>query len=444
MELKVNQPRVVMMPVRDLRPNKRNARTHSKKQIRQIANSILRFKWTYPILVDENGEIICGHGRWQAANVLGLKNVPVIVMSGLSDAEKRALALADNKIAANAGWDRPLLASELGELATLLPECNLDLEITGFEPAEFDALLADFDDSEQDPADEPTQLAPLPVSRKADFWLLGHHRLLCGDSGNESHVHTLIGRERAAMVFADPPYNVRIASVQGRGKIKHREFASASGEMSSEEFAAFLGQSMSIAAQYSRGGSIHYVCMDWRHLGEALAAGKEVYTELKNLVVWTKSNAGQGSFYRSQHELILVFKNGVGPHQNNIELGRHGRSRSNVWTYAGVNTFRAGRMDELSIHPTVKPVGLVADAMRDCSRRGDIILDPFLGSGTTILAAERIGRRGYGLEIDPLYVDAAVRRWQDFTKRDAILKATGQTFDEVAVARSPAKRGRAK
>lgn len=246
------------------------------------------------------------------------------------------------------------------------------------------------------------------------------------------------------MVFADPPYNVRIASVQGRGKIKHREFASASGEMSSEEFAAFLGQSMSIAAQYSRGGSIHYVCMDWRHLGEALAAGKEVYTELKNLVVWTKSNAGQGSFYRSQHELILVFKNGVGPHQNNIELGRHGRSRSNVWTYAGVNTFRAGRMDELSIHPTVKPVGLVADAMRDCSRRGDIILDPFLGSGTTILAAERIGRRGYGLEIDPLYVDAAVRRWQDFTKRDAILKATGQTFDEVAVARSPAKRGRAK
>lgn len=246
------------------------------------------------------------------------------------------------------------------------------------------------------------------------------------------------------MVFADPPYNVRIASVQGQGKIKHREFASASGEMSSEEFAAFLGRAMSIAAQYSRGGSIHYVCMDWRHLGEALAAGKEVYTELKNLVVWTKTNAGQGSFYRSQHELILVFKNGVGPHQNNIELGRHGRSRSNVWTYAGVNTFRAGRMDELSIHPTVKPVGLVADAMRDCSRRGDIILDPFMGSGTTILAAERVGRRGYGLEIDPLYVDAAIRRWQDFTKRDAVLKATGQTFDEVVAARSTAKRGRAK
>lgn len=246
------------------------------------------------------------------------------------------------------------------------------------------------------------------------------------------------------MVFADPPYNVQISSIVGRGKIKHREFASASGEMSPEEFEAFLVKTLSLTVQYSRVGSIHYICMDWRHLSEALAAGKQVYTEFKNLVVWAKTNAGQGSFYRSQHELILVFKNGEAPHQNNIELGRHGRSRSNVWTYAGVNTFRAGRLDELSIHPTVKPVGLVADAMRDCSRRGDIILDPFMGSGTTILAAERVGRRGYGLEIDPLYVDAAIRRWQDFTKRDAVLKATGQTFDEVAVGRSSTKRRRTK
>jgi DNA modification methylase len=257
-------------------------------------------------------------------------------------------------------------------------------------------------------------------------------------------MRALMGRDRAAMVFADPPYNVRVCPIVGRGKIKHREFAFAAGEMSPDEFTKFLESSLSLAAQYSRAGSIHYVCMDWRHLGEALAAGKGVYSELKNLVVWAKTNAGQGSFYRSQHELILVFKNGDGPHQNNIELGRHGRSRSNVWSYAGVNSFRAGRLDELAIHPTVKPVALVADAMRDCSRRGDIILDPFMGSGTTILAAERVGRRGYGLEIDPLYVDAAIRRWQDFTKRDAILKATGQTFDEVTAARSSIKRGRKK
>jgi DNA modification methylase len=432
-----------LVPLRDLKPSARNARTHSKKQINQIASSMVAFGWTCPILIDEYGSIIAGVGRHLAAQQLGLKRVPVIVICGLSDAEKRALALADNKIAANSGWNRAVVAAELGELATLLPECNLDLEITGFEPGEVDALVADFGASEGDPADEIPTIERIAVSRNNDIWALGDHRLVCGDATNDAHARALMGRERAAMVFADPPYNVRVASVVGRGKIKHREFASASGEMSRDEFTAFLGQTFSVTAHFSRDGSIHYICMDWRHLSEALAAGNEVYTELKNVVVWVKTNAGQGSFYRSQYEHVLVFKNGHGPHQNNIELGRHGRSRSNVWTYAGVNSFRAGRMDELSIHPTVKPVALVADAMRDCSRRGDIVLDPFMGSGTTILAAERVGRRGYGLEIDPLYVDAAIRRWQDFTKRDAVLKATGQTFDEVAAAR-PSKRGRAK
>jgi DNA modification methylase len=301
------------------------------------------------------------------------------VICGLSDAEQRALALADNKIAANSGWDRAVVAAELGELATLLPECDLDLEITGFEPAEVDALVADFGGSERDPADEIPTIEPIAVSRPDDVWALGDHRLVCGDAANDIHAGALMGRERAAMVFADPPYNLQVASVVGRGKIKHLEFASASGEMSRDEFTIFLKNTFSLAGHYSREGSVHYVCIDWRHLTEILAAGEEIY-ELKNLVVWVKTNAGQGSFYRSQHELIMVFKNGDGPHQNNIELGRHGRSRSNVWTYGGVNSFRAGRLDELSIHPTVKPVALVADAMRDCSRRGDIVLDP---SGVT-------------------------------------------------------------
>jgi DNA modification methylase len=263
--------------------------------------------------------------------------------------------------------------------------------------------------------------------------------LLCGDAREASHFRKLMGNELAAMVFADPPYNVCIKSVQGRGTIKHAEFAMASGEMSKAQFTAFLIDTLGHAANYSVDAAIHYVCMDWRHLEEMLAAGKEVYFELKNLVVWNKTNAGQGSFYRSQHELIFVFKNGDGPHTNNVELGQHGRNRSNVWTYAGVNSFRAGRMDELSVHPTVKPVALVADAMRDCSRRGDIVLDPFMGSGTTILAAERVGRRGYGLELDPRYVDAAIRRWQRFARRDAIHKHTGKTFDDVAAARASAK-----
>jgi DNA modification methylase len=436
--------RATMEAVRKLRPNKRNARTHSKKQIKQVESSILRFGWTYPILVDEDLQIICGHARWEAAKALGLRDAPVLVMRGLSDAEKRALAIADNKIATNAGWDRSLLAAELGELASLLPECNLDLEITGFEPAEIDGLMADFGNSERDPGDEPCELAGQPVSRKGDIWQCGGHRLLCGDACNASHLATLMGRDRATMVFADPPYNVRIATTLGRGKIKHREFARASGEMSSSEFKGFLEQWLRLAAKSSEDGSIHFICMDWRHLSEMHSAGEEVLGPLQNLVVWNKTNAGQGSFYRSQHELIFVYKNGDAAHLNNIELGRHGRNRSNVWTYAGVNTFRSGRIDDLSVHPTVKPVMLVADAIKDCSRRGDIVLDPFMGSGTTLLAAERVGRRAYGVEIDPLYVDAAIRRWQDFTKRDAILVATGQTFNEVAALRAFAKSRRAK
>jgi ParB-like chromosome segregation protein Spo0J len=333
-------PQVQIVSLGKLKPNKRNARTHSKKQIRQIANSIQRFGWTYPVLVDDNSVVISGFGRYQAAKLLGLREIPVIVKSGLSDAEKRALALADNKIAANSGWDRTQLAAELGELAVLLPECNLNLEVTGFEPAEIDALMGDLIDSEQDPADELPVLAAKVVSRRGDFWLLGDHRLYCGDARQTADIRKLMGRDHAAMVFTDPPYNIRIASVQGRGRIRHREFVAASGEMSSKEFTAFLADSLALAATHSAEGSIHYVCMDWRHMGEILAAGEQVYAEFKNLVVWNKTNAGQGTFYRSQHELIFVFKNGNAANINNFELGQHGRNRSNVWTYAGANTFR--------------------------------------------------------------------------------------------------------
>jgi DNA modification methylase len=428
-------PQVKMMPLGQLKPNKRNARTHSKKQIQQIANSVQRFGWTYPTLIDQDGNVIAGFGRYKAAESLGLREIPVIVMSGLSEAEKRALALADNKIAANSGWDRALLAAELGELADLLPECNLSLEITGFEPAEIDALMGDLVDTERDPADELPEIAKEPVCRTGDMWLLGQHRLLCGNAKQILDLSKLMGRERARMVFTDPPYNVRISSVQGRGGIRHREFVAASGEMSREEFTKFLTDCLSLAAQYSANGSIHFICMDWRHIGEMLTAGEEVYSEFKNLIIWAKTNAGQGTFYRSQHELIFAFKNGEAPHINNFELGQHGRNRSNIWTYQGVNTFRAGRLDDLSVHPTVKPTALVADALRDCSRRGDIVLDPFMGSGTTILAAERVGRLGYGLELDPRYIDVAIRRWQRFTGKDAILEATGQTFEEVLASR---------
>ena len=460
-------PTMQRVTIDALKPNARNARTHSKKQIRQIADSITTFGFVVPIVIDENGAIICfdengtiiaGHGRYAAAKLLGLREVPAIEIQGLSEAKRRALALADNRIAESAGWDRKLLAVELPELADLLVVEGLDIAITGFAPAEIDQLAADFEEEPSDPADtvDPAWATATPVTRPGDLWQLGNHRLLCGDARGAGDLAHVMGGAVAAMAFLDPPYNVRVRDIVGRGRVKHAEFAMASGELSDlpynvrvrdivgrgqvkhAEFAMasgelsragfveFLKSTLTAAAAVSRDGAVHFVCMDWRHLGELLEAGG-IYADILNLAVWVKSNAGQGSFYRSQHELVGVFRVGEEPHLNNVELGRHGRSRSNVWHYAGVNTFRAGRLDELKSHPTVKPVALVADAMKDCTRRNDIVLDTFCGSGTTILAAERVGRRAYTLELEPRFVDVAIKRWQAFTRRDAVHAEAGLT-----------------
>jgi len=417
--------------VEAIKPNVRNARTHSKKQIRQIADSITAFGFLVPILIDQGGLIIAGHGRYAAAVLLALQEVPVIRVEGLSDAKRRALALADNKIAENAGWDRELLATELPELADILIVEGLDISITGFAPVEIDQIATDFEEDSSDPADavDPEWTNGPPLSTRGDLWQLGHHRLLCGDAWNANDVVGLLGEACAAMAFLDPPHNVRARDIVGRGQIKHGEFP---GELSRSDFVEFLKQSMTAVAAVSRDGAVHFVCMDWRHLGELLEAGGAVYDQMLNLVVWAKTNAGEGSFYRSGHELIGVYRVG------NVELGRHGRSRSNVWHYAGVNTFRAEREDELKCHPTVKPVALVADAIKDCTRRGDIVLDTFCGSGTTILAAERVGRRAYTIEIEPRLVDVAIRRWQAFARKDAIHAASGLSFDELASQRAEA------
>jgi DNA modification methylase len=420
-----------------LKANARNARTHSKKQIRQIADSIAAFGFLVPILMDEGGVVIAGHGRHAAAKLLDLKQVPVIQVRGLSEAKRRALALADNKIAENAGWDRELLAIELPELAEILVVEGLDISITGFAPVEIDQLTTDFEQDPSDPADtvDPEWTTAAPVTMPGDLWELDHHRILCGDARKTADLARLMGKASAAMAFLDPPYNVRVRDIVGRGRVKHSEFAMASGELSRTDFIGFLNSTLAAAAAVSRDGAVHFVCMDWRHIGELLEAGDTVYGETLNIAVWVKSNAGQGSFYRSQHELIGVFRVGDAPHLNNVELGRHGRSRSNVWHYGGVNTFRAGRLEDLKSHPTVKPVTLVSDAMRDCTRRGDIVVDTFSGSGTTILAAERVGRRAFALEIEPRFVDVAIRRWQAFTRKDAIHLDSGGCFDELAVDR---------
>jgi len=421
-----------------LTPNGRNARTHSRKQIGQIADSIAAFGFVVPILIDDDGVIIAGHGRYAAARLLDLKQVPAIKVRGLSQAKRRALALADNRIAESAGWDRERLAIELPALAEILVVEGLDVSITGFSPVEIDQLMVDFEEDASDPDDaiDPKWTSAAPVSKPGDLWELGRHRLLCGDARNADHVARLIGGAHASMAFLDPPYNVRVRDIVGRGQVKHAEFAMASGELSRSDFVAFLETTLAEAAAVSRDGAVHYVCMDWRHIGELIEAGGMVYGDMLNLAVWVKSNAGQGSFYRSQHELVGIFRVGEEPHLNNVELGRHGRSRSNVWHYAGVNTFRANRLDELKCHPTVKPVALVADAVRDCTRRGDIVLDIFGGSGTTILAAERVGRRAYTLEIEPRFVDVTIKRGQAFSGKDAICAETGLSFDETASKRA--------
>jgi DNA modification methylase len=428
-------PRIIRRDPDDVRPNCRNARTHSKRQIRQVANSILANGFIGVIVIDEADMVLAGHARLEASKMLKLKLIPTLKVTGLSDAQKRAFALADNKIAANAGWDFEMLRTEFGELAEILPKLNLDLTITGFEPAEIDNIFADLDDAKADPAD----ILPSPndnaVTRLGDLWMLGAHRLKCSDARRRVDLDHLMGSACARMAFLDVPYNVRVAQVQGRGRTKHPEFAYASGEMSPSEYIAFLKEGLGNAVRVSIDGAVHYVCTDWRHFSELTAAGRAVYGGMLNLVVWAKTTPGQGSFYRSQHELIGVFRVGNTSHQNNIELGRFGRNRSNLWTYPGVNSFGASRMELLAAHPTVKPVALIADAMRDCTTKGDVVLDTFVGSGSTILAAEKVGRRGYGLECEPRYVDVSIRRWEAYTKSEAILDGDGRTFAEIQAER---------
>ena len=428
---------IQLLPIAVLKPYPRNARTHSKKQIRQIADSIRRFGFTNPILIDAGGGIIAGHGRVEAAKLLEMETVPTICLDKMTEEEKRAYILADNKLAQNADWDQALLAVELQYLA----EIDFDVELTGFEPAEIDLVIESFSPGSAEEGEAETVLLPDPsqptVGELGDLWQLGRHRLFCGDARDAEAYQKLMAGKKAQMVITDPPYNVPIAGhVSGLGRTQHKDFVMGSGEMSEPEFTAFLEASFRNLAAHSTHGSIHFVFMDWRHLSEVLAAGRNVYTELKNICVWAKTNAGMGSLYRSQHEFVLVFKNGAGRHINNVELGKFGRNRSNVWRYAGVNTLKPDRMDELALHPTVKPVALVADAIKDCSKRNGIILDPFVGSGTIFIAAGRSGRKAYGLELDPRYVDTAIRRWQEETGEPARHAESGLSFAEIEASRA--------
>ncbi len=427
----------VSVPISRLTPNSQHARTHSARQIRKIAASIERFGFVNPVLIDAENGIFAGHGRVDAAKTLGWTEIPTLRVEHLSDADKRAYILADNRLAEEAVWDREILAIELQGLIDL----DVSIELTGFDLAEVDQVLEEQASAKAAEPDLADEIPPVPqedavVSRPGDMWELGSHRLLCADATCGDAYQTLLGDDDASLIFTDPPYNVPIAGhVSGLGRVQHREFAMASGEMSPEAFRAFLTTVFAHMAAHSADGAIHFVCMDWRHMGETLAAGEAVYTELKNLCVWAKNNGGMGSFYRSRHELVFVFKNGTAPHINTFELGQTGRYRTNAWEYHGVNSFGEGRDAALAVHPTIKPVALVADAIKDCSKRRQIVLDPFGGSGTTLIAAKKTGRRARLLELDPAYCDTIIRRWRNLTGKAARSAESGTRFDTLEAAR---------
>ncbi|MFZ1006330.1 MAG: DNA methyltransferase [Candidatus Sulfotelmatobacter sp.] len=418
-----------------LRPYPDNPRRHPDDQIEALGRSISKFGWARPIGIDGSGTILFGHGCYEAARRLALAEVPTLTLTGLSEAEKRALMIADNRLAEESDWDPDLLVLHFKELL----EIDFDVELTGFSTGQIDILLdgAPKESCAQDPDDVlDSALQGPPVTVLNDCWKLGAHGLICGDARLAVSYQALLGGTRAQMVVTDPPYNVKIEGhARGRSRKKQREFAMASGEMTDAQFTVFLESTMALVIASSEDGSIHYWFMDWRHLPQLLGASGPLYTEWKNLLVWRKSNAGQGSFYRSHHELIAVFKLGNAPHINNFGLGADGRYRTNVLDYPGGMTPDHKRREELEMHPTVKPVALIADLMRDCSRRNGLILDPFGGSGTTLLAAERTGRRARVIEIDPLYVDLSIRRWQRQTGAQAIHVETGRTFDDIAAER---------
>jgi len=407
-------------------PHPQNPRKHSKKQIAQIAESIKTFGFKVPVLIDESNRLICGHGRVEACKLLGWEEMPAIRATDLNEEKIRAYMIADNRLTENSEWDEALLGENFKLLSEL--ELDFDLEVIGFDYGDIEKFI-NFEEEEELPKEE-TVISPdqaPQVAKEGDLWELGEHRIYCGDSLEEESYDTLFSgtRKKASIVFTDPPYNLPARDIGQTCAEQHGDFAMGSGEMSSQEFSSFLRQVFEHLRKRTSSGSIHYICMDWRHATELLEAGSQVYEELKNTCIWVKNTGGMGTFYRSQHELVFVYKNGKGKHQNHFKLGQHGRYRSNVWNYPSVMHLKdkdgdkSGK-DALKLHPTIKPVAMIEDVLKDCSRRKEIVLDAFLGSGSTLIAAEKTKRICYGVELAPRYVDVAIHRWQEWTGKTAI------------------------
>lgn len=437
LDVRIKATRIECVPIGQLKPNPRNAKKHPSRQIALLVENFEQFGVTQPIVVDEDGTIICGHARFEAAQKAKLFHLPVVRLSGLTTTQKRALAIADNKLAELGEWDIAVLSQELSFLFDPDTELTFDPRVIGFETVELDQILGnEHEDNRADPADEivPLNSQEPAVTKPGDVWICDQHRLVCGDATNKDPYSTVMQTDLAEIVFTDSPYNVPNAG-HVTGRVGVREFAMAHGEMSSSQFTDFLSVVFTNLLARTADGAVGYFCMDWRHQLELQAAADPIFGKPKNLIVWIKSNAGMGSFYRSQHELIYVYA-APGRPINNFGLGGKGRYRTNVWKYPGFNSFGRGRDEALAMHPTVKPVAMVVDALMDCSNLSGIVLDPFGGSGTTMIAAERARRRARLIEIDPLYCDLIVQRWQTFSRKTARLAVTNEAFDEVKLRRA--------
>lgn len=426
---------IVSVPLDQLRPSSGHARRHDERKIVALSAAIRRYRYVEPILVDQNYNIISGVARWLACQQLGIASVPVIVLSHLSDPEVRALRIAVGRLPELATWDRDQLRVEIPAIIAELPD--LAMEEIGFSVQEIDRLISVPTEGKPDPADDIPfhHDATPPVSRTGDLWRLGQHLVLCGNALEAESYDRLLGGAPVRLTLTDPPFNVPLNGHVTKRNGKFSEFAMGSGEMSDDQFRQFLHDAFKQIGRVSVPGAISFVFIDWRHARIMQEASDGVFFELKNFIVWVKASAGLGSFYKSRHEFVLVFKVVEGKHVNNFELGQHGRTRSNVWEYAGMSSFGAGR-DALDLHATPKPVAMLVDAILDCSNPGDLVLDPFGGSGSTLIAAERSHRRARLMEISPAYVDTIVRRWERFTGGEARLVDGETSFAETAKRRA--------
>lgn len=423
---------VETLPVAALRPAHRRARSTTPERLLAIMDAIRVFGQTHPILIDDDRHVVCGHVVWAAMKELGQERINCIVLHHLTADERRAYAIADARLGETGSWDLDALKIELSDLADI--EVNLD--VLGFTPQQLDIIITD-DDAEREEAEPDTPADTPIVSSIGDCFLLGRHRIICGNALEPATYKNLMGDDRAAVVVSDAPYNCPIENfVSGLGAHRHVDFSQAVGEMTDEEFERFLGTYLDNCKRHCSDGAVIFAFMDWRQIDILLGAGKRIGLKRLQVVVWNKGVGAMGSLYRSAHEFCAVFCNGNSAATNNIELGRHGRDRTNVWSYPGATRRGSSAAEALKDHPTPKPVEMIADALRDVSKRGDIVLDPFLGSGTTIMAAEASRRIAYGIELEGKYVDRAIRRWESKTGRQAIHVATNLTFSELAQRRA--------